>query len=298
MHRATVRSLAVVVAALSVAVAGCGVTDGSADGGAVSAALGSPLTARQVEEAAETTAAVSSEKVWVEVRTTDAAGDEVATITAEGAFDAEALQGQLLTRLDGGSGMLADLVELEVVYDGDTAYVRSAAMEMFTDGKPWLKVQADELVDAASSFGGSLQSDPGAFLDLLTEVGGPVEELGDEVVRGVPTRHIATEVVPAEALASLEGERADQLREKLDDLGSTLDDVAPIPVEAWIDADGYVRRLVVTIDLGELTDADAEGAGATVTQTIELYDFDEPVDIELPPADQVSELDLSDVFGD
>lgn len=297
MHRATSRSLAVVVAALSVVAVGCGVTDGTG-GEAVSAALGGPLSARQVEEAAETTAAVSSEKVWVEVRTTDADGEDVATITAEGAFDAEALRGTLTTRLDGGSGMLADLVELEAIYDGDTAYVRSGAMEMFTDGKPWVKVQADELVDAASSFGGSLQSDPGAFLDLLTDVGGPVEELGDEVVRGVPTRHVAAEVVPAEALDALEGERADQLRGKLDDLGVSLDDVQPIPVEAWIDADGYVRRLQVTVDLGGLTDADAEGAGATVTQTIELYDFDQPVDIELPPADQVGELDLAHIFGD
>ena len=297
MHRAIVRSLTVAAASLSVFAAGCGVTDGGAGSGAVSAALGGPLSARQVEEAAAATGAVSSEKVWIEVRTAGADGEEIATITAEGAFDAEALKGRVVSSLDGGSGLLADVVELEAVYDGDTAYVRSGLAEMFTDGKPWVKLQADELGEAAGSLGGTLQSDPGAFLDLLTEVGGPIEELGDEVVRGVATRHIATEIVPADAVEAAEGERAEKLRGKLEELGVSLDDVQPIPVEAWIDADGYVRRLVVTVDLGGLTDADG-GDGATITQTIELYDFDEPVEITVPPADQVGELDLSTILGD
>ena len=51
-------------------------------------------------------------------------------------------------------------------------------------------------------------------------------------------------------------------------------------------------------DLAELSKVDpqAESSGV-ITQTIELYDFDQPVDIAIPPASEVTDLDLSKLLG-
>ena len=74
-----------------------------------------------------------------------------------------------------------------------------------------------------------------------------------------------------------------------------------IPFTAWVDADGFVVRLELTLDGVDSqlvpwdTSATVDGIPARATGTarigVELRALGEPVTIELPPADQVQSLD-------
>jgi hypothetical protein len=300
MNVARRRPLLVVAASLSVLLSACGVTDGGAAPGAVSAGIGRVTSAAQIVSAAENTAAVTSQGVWVEVVTSAADGMDV-TITAEGAFDTEARRGRLVTELTGGFSFLEDLTATEVVYDGDVAYLKAPFIEFLTGGKPWVKIDASEFegmgeqLDAAGAAGADL-------LEFLTSVG-EVEELGAASVRGVATRHIGVQIDIGQAIDRAEPEKADSLRSRLGQLGVDVDGLAAIPAEVWVDDDGYVRRFTLTFDLGAFAadlgeDLPAGAAGTSVTQTIELFDFGAPVDLEVPPVGQVGELDLTDLLGD
>jgi hypothetical protein len=63
-----------------------------------------------------------------------------------------------------------------------------------------------------------------------------------------------------------------------------------IPAEAWIDAQGRVRRLVVSMSLGAQL-----GAPMTMTMTEDLYDFGVEANITPPSDDMV--VDYSELAG-
>ena len=83
-NRLARRSLIVLAASLTIVAAGCGAT-GGADEGAQLVASGVAPQAQQaagIVEAAQTTGAVSTEKVAITVRTTPADGDPSVSVTA------------------------------------------------------------------------------------------------------------------------------------------------------------------------------------------------------------------------
>jgi len=74
-----------------------------------------------------------------------------------------------------------------------------------------------------------------------------------------------------------------------------------MPIDAWVDHDGYVRKLTETMDMGAAfrdmnakakskVTIPAEELDLKVVVTIEMYDFNEPVTITIPPASQVGSL--------
>ena len=202
--------------------------------------------------------------------------------------------------LSGTFGEKSGDATIEAIYDGDTVYAKAPIFEMFSEGKPWVKVTSSKLADALATFDGSVQADPGEFLTFLEGAGGEVTTLGTEDVRGVPTRHVSVDIDIEKVLEQAPAEKRQKLEEHLTQRGVSLDELAPIPAEAWIDDEGYVRRFSVSFDLDELaklrpdasTTAD-DAPGPVITETIELYDFNEPIEVTIPPADQVYELDLS-----
>jgi hypothetical protein len=70
-----------------------------------------------------------------------------------------------------------------------------------------------------------------------------------------------------------------------------------MPADAWIDADGHVRRLRLLLDFGKMTGPDVGLDGVTMTETVELYDFGKPVTIEVPDPADVGTLDPSKLLG-
>jgi hypothetical protein len=222
--------------------------------------------------------------------------------TYDGAFDNESGRGHMTVDMgdlmgmmgeDGGSGVM------EMVIDGDTVYVRSELFSSLADGKPWVRMTEEGLADAGSGVG--MQSDPTSFLDFLEGVGDEVETVRREDLRGVPTTHVRTEIDMASLMEEAsEADRA-EYEASLEGLGGAADVFGSVPVEAWVDDNGYVRRFLMTFDMsGMLEEAgDDTGMASDLVMTIdvELYDFNVPVDVQVPDPSEVGELDESMLPG-
>lgn len=290
---------AAVVLALALGATGCSAT---ADDGAVQVEAGSFQgrgAAQRLGRAAQATIEVTTLQVAATTSISGFSGRGDVSVSTEGAVDLDAGRARLAVDAGdalGGLGRLADLGHLEAIADGGSVYLRSEALSRLADadGK-WLKVDADGLT--GGRFGevlGPQQLDPSAFLDLLTDVGAPVTELGTEDVRGVSTTHVEAEVTFAQVLDDLPAERRERLESLLDGLAVGAADLPPVPVEAWVDADGLVRKLSLTVDLGAGKATADRGLGdLVVTETVELFGFGEPVDIQVPDPADVADVDLS-----
>jgi hypothetical protein len=139
-----------------------------------------------------------------------------------------------------------------LVAAGDVVYARAGPMAAVVGGAPRDGVRADRAAvaaRAASSDAARLLLDPfGPFAVVGDAIGG-ARVVGHDVIRGSPATHLATSA----------------------ELGA-----GATPIEAWIDADGVIRRLEV-----RLATPATDGPGAVVT-TIELYDIGAAVDIAVP----------------
>lgn len=202
------------------------------------------------------------------------------TVTGEGEVDFAAEQVQLTITMPGP--MPGDM---EMVVDGDVVYMRMP----FVDEEQWVRVDAAGSPDQMMQPG--MAGDPTEALSALGAVGGEIEELGTEEVRGAATHGYAFEAPAGEVFPTA------------DDQGERLSDVA-VALEAWLDAEGRVRRLSQTVDLGELmsaleptnelpedTELDFDMVGEQTT-VIEFFDFGEPVVIEIPDEDLVEDQDV------
>ena len=259
------RRMGVLVAAAVLALAGC------SSGGTVleTSAPEASATPAFLASAAERTASVETGSIELHITAPDG------TVAITGQFDTTRPAGTATitgTGFEGADdvfGLTGDL-NFEVVFDDSTVYMKLGALaELFgaTGDAPWIKFDADQagfgsLGDIGAGEFGVTGVNPDELLAELRAEGIEVTEVGAEDVRGVATTHYAA-TVPADANA-VGGESAD--------------------VDVWIDADGLVRRVKVAASGDEPFTLDAE-----------LFDLGEPIDITVPPADQV--MDLGDLSG-
>jgi len=121
------------------------------------------------------------------------------------------------------------------------------------------------------------QADPSQSLRMLM-ASSNARVTGSERIRGVQTTHYAFNI-DYKKLAH-DNKAFKQLKEATGSVSA--------PAEAWIDAKGRVRRLVVTMSLG--------GQLATpMTMTEDLYDFGVRTNVT-PPSDDLV-VDLSSLSG-
>ena len=288
--RALVASL---VAVLAVVVGGCGGT-----------AAGVPELS-SLTSVAQSSAAAESARFSVEASITIPGTSKPLAFSAEGGFDTPAKRSQLTVDLSSFAALLqtmgsslggtvtGDLGEasdwkLELIQDGDTAYVRFPPLAaQLPDGKTWIKGDANDLsnTDAGQlkQFGSLAGTDPRDVFGLLEAVSGSIESVGTEEIRGVETSHYR---------AAIDTSKVEQLvpEAKRQSLGG-LDQAAKqaglsdLPLEIWIDADRRVRKLSIDLDAKQPgTDTPVEAA-----LVVELYDYGAPVEPKLPPPDQVAD---------
>ena len=128
---------------------------------------------------------------------------------------------------------------------------------------------------------GELQQDPGQLRSLPRASSTKVTNTGTAVVRGIETTRYAAQLELTKALeANLDApgstatERA-ALRRAADELRARS---APqtLPVAVFVDGEGLVRRLTLR---------DAEGS-----VSVDFWDFGADVDVEAPPARDVSDI--------
>lgn len=246
----------------------------------------------------------------MEMRQSLAGGDEVVVETGE--WDGERFHLRQDLAAQFGPLLPADVdtdLTIETAGDDSTLYVRMpvlAALEDLTSGfaitpfgdlidrlgTGWGRVDLAELADvmpglgdAASPLGTHM---PQLFVDAVANAR-DVEELGRDEIRGVAVDGLAAEV-PFARLLGAQGTAS----------GDVLNDIT-VPIEAWVDDSGLVRRVTFGIHRDDLADAlGQENDPVTmpsfpvdVDYTLDLFDYgDESIDVELPP----DAIDVTDAY--
>ena len=201
------------------------------------------------------------------------------TFTADGAFDPKRKVGRTqldmsqLNEIQGGQGSPYNLGYATFILSGTSIYMRIPLLrQTYPTLKPWVKI---DLRNAARS--GGLDSflqfgaggDPASVLGYLKAVG-KLHDEGSEKVRGVSTTHYSGTI----DVGKLKG--GETLRR--------LTDQSTIPVDVWVDDNGYVRReqWKEKVSFGNRT--------SDLDLKLELFDFGAPVSAKVPPQSDVSDL--------
>jgi hypothetical protein len=192
------------------------------------------------------------------------------TTSSGAAGQAQEMTGQARFGEDGiemqASGTGAQPMEL-ILLD-KAMYMRSADLGT---GDKWLKI---DMSDPSSLFGMiGRATDPEVMLKAM-ESPKKLELLGTEEVDGTPTNHYRITMDPTQYLKAME-------------FPAAMADMMPkeLVTEMWVDADNLPRRFAQTIEV-----PGASGGAATSSTTEGTYsDFGTDVEIEAPPASEVTE---------
>lgn len=253
----------------------------------VAGACGGGESARQVvAEAPEKTVEKRSSRFSVEAVTRS--GETVTTVVGEGAFDFAAQRGRLTLDLS-SVGLLGRKADMLIV--GDLFYLKFPIEIPGAGGRPWLKVDvkdADFLTDVNLGALSQLANyDPTAAVQFLRGAPDEVEQPGEEEVRGIGTEHYKARLDVEQLSGRVPQQAQDDVARIRDVVGIRF-----IPTEAWVDADGRLRRVRQSLDLSNVRTRTPTGAPFRGTQvtTFELFDFGVNVDVAEPAADQVALL--------
>lgn len=192
---------------------------------------------------------------------------------------------------------------VSTVFDGKAVYMHfpPELAAGLPGGKQWARLDLAALsseagIDVAALTAQFNSSDPLANIALLAGASGEITEVGTEDVRGVSTRHLKLTVdlrKASEQLGStVSGPNADRLKAAVAQATATVG-VNELPMEAWIDSDGFPRRLVYEMDLSKAKVPGGEGAApatGTAKVSMEFFDFGKDIDVHIPPASETIDL--------
>lgn len=267
------RRSAVPVLALAVAIAGC---------------EDRPSPRERLARAPEATAAERSAAFSLDMRMRLGEPDAGMLFTAsgEGVYDLDAGVGRMQMKVP-GLGAAFDLV-----LGRDAVYFRVPnVLGGGGVGGQWVRRPLADSTRAALLGSGA---GPAGLSRMLDSVAGDVERLGADTVRGTPVEGFGFTVEGSELVGAG--------RETPEGLAGT-----DVPVEAWLDEDDRLRRIVARVDLGPAIDAarermaDSLGAGRrlggmigsladTLSTTVELYDFGTAVEVQPPEGEDVMDV--------
>lgn len=299
---------AALLAVCAIVAAGCG------GGGGTSASVGAPISFEALSQSASTSAEARSGRFAFDMSLTMPGVDEPFAFTGEGAFDRASDRASFSVDMSsfakllggflggfgamGGAGpqQLPDFEDpagwkIEVIQDGDVGYVRFPALdERLPEGKSWIRAEEG---DTGTGFEleeleGFAQTDPREVLEALRGVTSDIETVGTEELRGETVTHYRALIDPAE-LAEKAPQGTQEKAQSLVDELTSQSGMEKVPLDVWLDETGLVRKLSLDIsatDPGTSLESDASLA-------FELWDYDQPVAIELPLASEV--VDASDV---
>jgi hypothetical protein len=157
---------------------------------------------------------------------------------------------------------------MELILLGKAMYMKSAQLGT---GDKWVKI---DLSDPNSLFGMiGKATDPEVMFKAM-ESPKKLELVGSEDVDGVATNHYRITMDPTQYLEAMNfpAAMADMLPEEL-------------VTEMWVDADDLPRKFAQTIEVPSASG----GAGTSSTTEGTYTDYGTDVEIEAPPADQVTE---------
>jgi hypothetical protein len=214
---------------------------------------------------------------------------------------------------------------MEMLGTGDTWYLRApmfadlselaggaGAMPGFEDlaalGDGWGSIDIAALGDVlpgdlSSSLLGQGGVDPSAVIDMVTNAEN-VEDLGTDTIRDVEVHGLRAEVTMADMLTA-SGQDPDALAQ-VSGVGSAGEDAmqalidTAVPVEVWIDGDGYLARMTYGFSFSDIFDAmgvseDMPGnlGDLDFAYSLDMFDYGETFTFD-PPADAT---DVTDAFA-
>jgi hypothetical protein len=189
-------------------------------------------------------------------------------------------------------GMLGG--EMQIVMDGGVMYMRSPVFEDV--GTEWVSMDPSKMDPAAAAqFGGfgTGTTDPSAYVGLFAGVF-DVKASGKQEVDGIPTTHYVGTIDLKKVLGGFSdvvGEDVDAAtRKQLEVVVEQFESLGideKIPFSIWIDEEGLPRRERITMDFGKLVPGAEE---ARMEMTVDFSDFGKPVDIEIPPPSEVTDV--------
>jgi hypothetical protein len=121
--------------------------------------------------------------------------------------------------------------------------------------------------------------DPTLALELLRDAARDVTPVGRAQLRGVATTRYAVTLDLDRYATTLGSDGRDMLRGF--QIGGRL------PAEAWVDAQGRLRRLHLRLGMTFKEPTGGTTPRSVTDLTIDLFDFGVPVQVAPPPADQV-----------
>jgi hypothetical protein len=219
-------------------------------------------------------------------------------LTVDGGFDFASRRARL--DIDGAKFGAPELGKIQAIADYSSGVViyMHVPPDFAQDlgGKEWAKLDFGALmrdqgvdVDIAGLFEGQ-SNDPTSGLRLLRGADNVVK-VGPEQIRGIDTTHYRLDVSLDKAIADASTPTERDALTKL----ANLYTVRTFPVEVWLDSDGRVRQFQESLDTATIRLPDAlrtqgNPLSGHVTITYDLYDFGSFVDINVPPPDQVTDL--------
>ncbi len=153
-------------------------------------------------------------------------------------------------------------------------------------GKPWIKMDLNAVGKRAgidiSQFT-QFANDPTQMVDWLRAASGDVTTVGTETIDGVATTHYRATVDIDKYPDLVPAENRDAMRKAVDALKKAAH-VSSFPMHVWVGKDGLVRQVRTA-----LTET-IQGETVNVVTSERFYDFGTPVEITLPPDDQVTDI--------
>ncbi len=167
------------------------------------------------------------------------------------------------------------------IYKSATLYMESSLFAgRLPGGARWIKLDLASVSEAMgldpSSLTGS-GANPAQYLSYLKDGAGTATVVGHEAVRGVPTTHYEGELNLLKAAEAQPGTNRAQARAALRKLVAETGQNS-LPVEVWLDTQGRVRRLSLTLA------AAAGGHNVQTTMQSEYFDFGATASVS-PPAE-------------
>jgi hypothetical protein len=237
-----------------------------------------------IAQAAQRTAAQPGARLKIEVTYSAAGSPKTITGTGDGVYDSRTgrTDAQLTMSIPGGGSLW-----VEALGDDHTVYTRSNALESaLPPGKLWLGMEPLLGHDPQNALG----SGPGAqsVLDELKALGGDVEELDHQIVRGHRTTRYKSTIDLADVAERLDHGGDATLAREYQVLAEKVPD--SIPVEVWIDEHGLARLVRMVQQMPTVPG----GPSITADTRMEFFDFGHRSRIPLPPKRKV--LDYTPVL--
>ncbi len=274
-HRIKTAAALSAIAAASL-VAGCGGSSSPGKGGGVNTVRAAYVSSR-----------VAGYEIAIKV--TGTAAGQAINVTGTGAFDEAPHAGRLTVNMNpptlGGQNL-----QIKAVILGKDLYVKLPASlaGKIPDGKPWLELDPSKVGNGIGIRGlGSLAGNPGEnpaqLLQLMRASTGGVQDLGQQTIEGFSTTGSRATIDLSNVVDTLP---ASQRRSASSAIASIekLTGLRYLPIEAWVDSSGRVRRIV----LSETGRVEGQPFSENVQLDFVKYGL-EPVPAA-PPADEVTNI--------